>query len=961
MCKTLNLLIANGRFGDDSGKGELTCGNASLIDYAVVSPEMFPFIDNFTVDEFDNLLSDKHNAIQLTLKSPQNSISVSPERNLVNENNTQSNISYMKIKWDPDKANLYKASFDLDVLEKLNEELENLNVDQVNQDVIDNIAKKCSEIHINPAITAGIAKHVMVPRMKQRNEKRRNNKPWFDNECENVRKEYFRAKNRYRRVKTDDMKNVYKSKGKSLRKIISKKKHLYHKHFNKRLRNLKSTNPKEYWDILNNATKKGEIISKVSIEIFLEHFKKMGDREQNEHNTENQYFNPSTMDRGANREINRPFQLEEIKMQISKLKNNKASGADYVINEYLKNSPHDVKTFMVKMFNIILETGIVPLSWSVGIIKPIYKKRGSPDDPNNYRGITLLSCLSKLFTAVINERLSTYLETEGLLGEEQAAFRRGYSTIDHVFVLHSILTLYLKDKKRVYCAFVDYRKAFDLINRVSLWSKLISCNVNGKLLTVIQTMYKNAKSCVQCNLEKSDFFDCQVGVRQGENLSPLLFSIYLNDFEAYLSRKYEGLKHLANIARNNINNNDDVNIEVYLKLFVLLYADDTIIMAENEIEMQRALNAAHEYCERWDLEVNTDKTKIVIFSKGKVRRYPNFTFGDSNIEVIADYPYLGVTFNYNNKFHKAKTKQVTQAKRAMFNLLSKAKKLYLPIDLQLELFDQLVMPILTYGCKVWGFEDLTQIETLFLKFCKLITKVKSNTAKCMMYGELGRYKLKNVIENRMINYWYNIVCSKENKLSHMIYKVLKILHDLDIYKAPWICRIKKILDDTGMSFLWLTDNNVNKSWLKNSVKQRINDISVQEWNSEVQENSHCINYKIFKKSFKFEEYLTKLNQSEQISLCKFRCRDNRLPVVTGRYRGIDYAERFCELCNDHDIGDEFHYLFKCPIFASERKQYLKPYFRIRPNTIKLEQLFNTKNVKQLSNLAKLCKLIMNKM
>ena len=91
----------------------------------------------------------------------------------------------------------------------------------------------------------------------------------------------------------------------------------------------------------------------------------------------------------------------------------------------------------------MLNSGIIPGDWCLGIIKPIYKKKGSKDDPDNYRGITLLNCVGKFFTACINARLTSYIEAAGLMGEVQAGFCEGYSTLDHIFVLHSLVDLYL--------------------------------------------------------------------------------------------------------------------------------------------------------------------------------------------------------------------------------------------------------------------------------------------------------------------------------------------------------------------------------------------------------------------------------------------------------------------------------------------------------------------------------------
>ena len=102
------------------------------------------------------------------------------------------------------------------------------------------------------------------------------------------------------------------------------------------------------------------------------------------------------------------------------------------------------------------------------------------------------------------------------------------------------------------------------------------------------------------------------------------------------------------------------------------------MLAESPTELQLALNAVKLYCDQWQLTVNTDKTKIVIFSRGKVRNFPEFTFGERKLEVVDDYVYLGVTFNYNGLFNKAILKQVNQARRAMYGLIAKCKKIKSP-------------------------------------------------------------------------------------------------------------------------------------------------------------------------------------------------------------------------------------------------------------------------------------------
>ena len=320
----------------------------------------------------------------------------------------------------------------------------------------------------------------------------------------------------------------------------------------------------------------------------------------------------------------------------------------------------------VKLFNLILRTGVFPEAWTVGIIIPIFKNKGSTEDPDNYRGITLLSCLGKLFTSVINNRLKKYMENLSLLGEEQAGFRAGYSTTDHIFTLKCIIDIFLSKKKKLFAAFIDYRKAFDNVWRVGLWQKLLNHNVNGKILKVIYSLYNQVKSCVRLRGTTSSLFGCNVGVRQGENLSPLLFAIFLNDMNEFISHSYNGL-----ILSDAINPNpDDADVALYLKLYLLLYADDTIVLAESEAELQAALHAVQHYRHNWKLEINVDKTKIVVFSRGKIRNIPKFTYNNQRIEVAFEFKYLGIVFSYNGTFHLCK-KTPTPASRKSYVLIIK--------------------------------------------------------------------------------------------------------------------------------------------------------------------------------------------------------------------------------------------------------------------------------------------------
>ena len=147
----------------------------------------------------------------------------------------------------------------------------------------------------------------------------------------------------------------------------------------------------------------------------------------------------------------------------------------------------------------------------------------------------------------------------------------------------------------------------------------------------------------------------------------------------------------------------------------MLYADDTLLLAESANELQDALNALHAYCSKWGLRVNLDKTKVVVFSRGKVRKYKCFYYGNDVIDVIDDYLYLGVIFNFNNKFNKAKNRLKTLGLKATFGLIAKIKKLNLPMSIVTQIIETCIIPVLFYGCEVWGYGTTNDMQVCFNK------------------------------------------------------------------------------------------------------------------------------------------------------------------------------------------------------------------------------------------------------
>lgn len=956
ICQMSDLKIVNGRFFNDKYVGMHTCrnknGGNSVVDYFVTSYSLFPAISEFNIEAFDKCMSDVHHPVSLELNFQQH---VESGNELVKEvvEQVQSFVQPTFL-CDSDKVSKMQNLFlDVDV-EGLRHQLEDFQAD-ICQEKLDNVCKVLSETLVSKAFDADIYKS----KKPKNNNSGGKSKPWFDKECFLQRKQYLRIKNRLKRK--HDAESVVKMRleAAKYKKALKQKTKAYYKNLSKKLRNLKSNNAKQYWDIINKSDEGQKYMADLSMKTFCEHFKKLSNDDSCE-DTEKVYPNIQPND---NLELNNLFTKEEVVKVIKKLKNNKACGLDLIRNEMLKCCSAELLDFMVDLFNLILDNGMVPTEWCIGVIVPLYKNnKGNLKDPDNYRGITLLSCIGKLFTALINNRIVGYLDRIGALGDEQAGFRDGFSTIDHIFVLNSVINIYLSKQKRLYCAFIDYKKAFDLVDRSNLWCKLISEGISGKILQVIMNMYKKAKSCVMMNGKISDFFKCNVGVRQGENLSPILFAIFLNDFEYFLSRKYSGLSDISKDINSELGDDD---VELFFKLFVLLYADDTIVMAESEPELQAALNAVKEYCDLWKLTVNLKKTKVLIFSRGKIKKIPKFYFGVGQLDVDFSYTYLGMLINYNGKLNKAIAKQVNQARKASFNLSTKVRNLRLPADMHIDLFDKVVIPVLLYGSEVWGYEDLEHIEVFYRKFLKRISHMKSYTPNCMVYAETGTMEIKRLVYSRMCNFWCRILNGSSHKLSFIIYKLTRSLHyneNID-FRSSWIAKMESIFDNTGLSHIWRNEmRGLHSTYVTNLLKGKLSDIAKQNLRADIDSNSQCDNYRIFKNDLDFEDYFLNLNFNDRKVICNFRCRNHSLPITLNRFDKDKDARKHLTLCNKCDsgeTGDEVHYLCKCSFFSEERKKLLgRNRFR-NPNIFTVRSIMSCKSRSRRTNLVTFLRTVMS--
>ena len=278
--------------------------------------------------------------------------------------------------------------------------------------------------------------------------------------------------------------------------------------------------------------------------------------------------------------------------------------------------------------------------------------------------------------------------------------------MDNLFILQSLISKYLSKRRgKIYVGFVDFKAAFDSVQRNKLWPVLQRASLQGKL-KAIQSVYKCVKSCVRANDSLTDLFDCPVGLRQGCIMSPVLFSLFIDEFVELIEQS--GLRC----------------IQLYpdiVEIFLLLFADDVAHISDSVIGLERQFFLLNDFCRERKLNVNIPKTKVVFFKNGSLlARNERWTFNGTNVEVVNCFTYLGLSLSMKLSFSRMADELAMKGKRVLISLLHSLYNLgQMPKSVFFILFDRKIAPVLLYGSEIWGFSmrESTELDMLANGIC----------------------------------------------------------------------------------------------------------------------------------------------------------------------------------------------------------------------------------------------------
>lgn len=742
------------------------------------------------------------------------------------------------------------------------------------------------------------------------NKRKTDGRPWYDLECVEKKKQ---LKDLLKKCKRDKFQHLilleYEKCRKEYRKLIINKKESYKGLIVSQLTLCKSST--QFWKTVNNFKSKTINRDVIDLKNWEDYFGSIYP-----------YQEGGTPPRMAMSEDNpflsEPITLEETLLSLKKCKYGKAAGSNGVSYEFLKNLPGNLILYLNTLFNKIIEKGVVPKSWGQIDVRMIYKK-GDMTNPDNYRPIALASNELKVFTQILSTRLTEWVERTQLLPEWQAGFRRGRSCLDHTFTLNAVIQSRLsQDKAKVYALFVDFRGAFPSLNHRILWERLYSMGCGSKFVGLLEDLYSKAYVSVRGNGGTSGSVRITRGILQGEVLSPTLFTLFLADLEEFLIDR--GIR--------------GVSLNHAMTMIILAYADDLVLLADSPGEMKRILLALYEYCHIKKLEVNIDKTKIVIFKKGgrssKRKNGIVFKYGNSEIEIVKSYNYLGVIFSQSALFTDSMKMFMSKANLASNSTLSLIYKMRtLAWSSSIQLFQSMVSSVLLYLAQVWSlryFEDMERVQTTFYKKLLHIPKCSPNYA---VRVETGSTRISVCIFRFLLNWIEKILKMSDVRYPKKCFLRLRELSKRDDSKLKfnWALQVGSIFDDIEERESWdslnleLIQKNKEK-WLKKYEEKTIQEDLRRTSSS----SSLCI-YPYFntckgpQEYFKFKIPYKFISIFAQLRLLnKYQHRI----IVQGKYLSLK-TNSFCEFCHGEKNGIEYtlHVLIECEAIRAKRSMYIR--------------------------------------
>lgn len=535
-----------------------------------------------------------------------------------------------------------------------------------------------------------------------RGQKKEKVKDWYDKECEKALIE--RTKLRMKMLTDPSIENTdrYKEQRRLCKQLCRTKKRNYREkimakletnYINKEIKNLyqgvKKIKQNNQGPTIFIKNKEGLLLGDQEdiLERWAEYYEELLNKEE----TRTDYEQKPTEATDKDTEENDPPKLDEIKEIIRSLKNNKSPGADNIMAELFKYGGEEMHKKIHELICKIWEEEQMPKEWSQAIICPIHKK-GAKAECNNYRGIALLNIAYKIMATSLKNRITK--EAESIIGEYQCGFRPGRSVVDQLFVLREIQAESYEHKLSTHLLFIDFKQAYDRVNRRCLFQAMEELNITKKLVNLTKMTLEGTENSVKVAGHMSRKFKVGEGLRQGDPLSATLFNLALEK-----------------VIRNSKVNRTGT---IYHKRHqCLAFADDLTIITRSRKELKEVVRNLEHAAQEMGLLINEKKTKYMtwneeVFEANRWLAMTSMKNKTYKFEEVDRFSYLGTVITRQPGLTEELEARIMAGSRCVFALSRFLKSKEVSRKVKMRVYKTVIRPVVTYGSEVWTLKQTDQ-------------------------------------------------------------------------------------------------------------------------------------------------------------------------------------------------------------------------------------------------------------
>ena len=706
---------------------------------------------------------------------------------------------------------------------------------------------------------------------------------------------------------------------------------------------------RKYWELINqNKSKKRKLISNLTAKDFkLQIEQRDIELSKSQNSSDKRIKDRPTLNCETPKDmLDVELTIDEVCKTLKLMRNSKSSGPDGFVSENFKNNFQETIPILTKLFNNILNNGSIP--WNISWIVPIHKN-GDKNSLSSYRCISLSSCVEKLLTKIMNNRLTKYFEKNKTINVEQTGFRKGHSVIDNVLLLKEIIQIYKNRKIPLYLCFIDFSKAFDSISLNLLNQKLLTILPESKMLTLIIKLLNNKIYKILYDGEESESFQLNNGIPQGDSMSPTLFCLFINDLFDYL-RQEEALT-------------DPVIINDSMRINSVIYADDLLIMSQSQEGIIKQIKIIQSYCKENGLQINYNKTKIMIHNEKAEYRHLKIHFHDTTriIEVVKEYKYLGVLISKDNKKH---IEQLEKNGRKSAFMTAKLLKEFGNINgcFLKQTFEMIALSKMKYGGELCFYNNLKNLNKIQIQFYKRFCHLKNATPTYCLIGEFGINPIEYHFYKAALNYWTKLITPNNTctNLTRKLYDQICYSVEESNYSKTWCWQIKKLLYELNLERLWENQNDKGNINYSNVINIRLKEHFREQWIKSAKNSHKGLDYlELATFECGMKSYLNFITKDKSVlSMLKLRTGNHKLSIEIDRYRGRKaYNECVCQACNTGDLEDIYHVIVVCPKYTDLRSKELS--FVKNSNKAELYNLLNNLSIGKLKSITNFMTMVDN--